>query len=337
MSLKSILSAAIAALALVTGAASADEPVNVRIAWVVPIANWASILYEKKDLMTHYGKSYTVEPVHFQSTPQMITALGAGELEIADLAYSSFGIAVENAGMSDLRIIADEARDGYDGYYSGEYCVLKDGPIKTIEDLKGKTVGTVGEGSAIDIPVKILLRKHGLESPRDYTVVEAPFNNMPAMLLAKKLDFIATVPPFSLNPDLKAQGRVLFTVKDALEGPTEFIIWAARNEFLQKHRAAMVDLFEDAVRVTRFLTDPKNHDAAVQIAAKVIKQPPERLGWVYTKVNDYSDPNMRPDLASFQRAVDLTQQNGFLKQKLDVQKYADLSILEDAIKRLPPQ
>jgi sulfonate transport system substrate-binding protein len=329
-----IVNLAAAAAVAVATTASADEPVKIRIAWVVPIANWASIIYEKKDLMTHYGKTYDVEPVHFQSTPQMITAMGAGELEIADFAYSTFSIAVENAGMSDLRVIADESRDGWDGYYSGEYYVLKDGPIKTIEDLKGKTLGTVGEGSAIDIPVKVLLRKHGLERTRDYTVVEAPFNNMPAMLLAKKLDFIATVPPFSLNPDLKAQGRVLFTVKDALEGPTEFIIWAARDGFIQKHRAAMVDLMEDAVRATRFLTDPKNHDEAVQISSRLIKQPPDHLGWVFTKETDYSDPNMQPDLASFQRATDLTQANGFVKEKLDVQKYADLSILNDAIKRI---
>ena len=66
-------------------AATAD-PLNVRIAWVVPVGNWASIIYEKKDLMTHYGKTYVVEPMHFQSTPPMITALAAGELEIADLA-----------------------------------------------------------------------------------------------------------------------------------------------------------------------------------------------------------------------------------------------------------
>jgi sulfonate transport system substrate-binding protein len=333
MHFRSVIAAA-AGLAIAIGSAAAQEPVHVRIAWVVPIANWASIIYEKKDLMTHYGKSYVAEPVRFQSTPTMITAISAGELEIADFAYSSFAIAVENAGMSDLRVIADEARDGWDDYLSGEYWVLKDGPIKTIEDLKGKVLVTPGVGSAIDIPVRIILRKHGLESPRDYTVTEAPFNNMPAMLVDKKVDFIPSVPPFSLTPALQQQGRVLFTVKDALDGPTEFIIWAARESFIEQHRAAMVDLMEDAVRATRWFTDPKNHDEIVQIAAKLIKQPPENLGWVFTKQTDYSDPNMQPDLASFQRAIDLTHSSGFLKETLDVKKYADLSVLDDALKRI---
>jgi sulfonate transport system substrate-binding protein len=334
MRLSKILAIVCAALALGTGGAAAQQPVKIRIAWVVPIANWASIIYEKKDLMPHYGKSYEVESVRFQSTPTMITALGVGELEIADLAYSSFSIAVENAGMSDLRVIADEAQDGVEGYYSGEYFVLKDGPVKTIDDLKGKVLGTVGVGSAIDIPVRALLHQHGLESPRDYTVVEAPFNNMPVMLLDKKLDFIPSVPPFSLSPQLQQQGKVLFTVKDALGGPTEFIIWAARNGFMQKNRAAMVDLLEDAVRAVRFFVDPKNHDEVVQIAARIVKQPPERVGYAFTRADDYHDPNMRPNLATFQRAIDIQQSNGLLKEKLDAKKYADLSLLEEAIARI---
>jgi len=256
------------------------------------------------------------------------------ELEIADFAFSSFAIAVENAGMSDLRIIADEARDGTPGYYTAQYLVFKDGPVKTIDDLKGKVFASVGRGAAIDIPVRALLRKHGLEDPRDYTTVEGPFPNLGAMLLDRKVDLIPTVPPFAYEPKLMASSRTLFTVKDALGGETELIIWAARDGFLQKNRAAMVDLMEDAVRAVHFFRDPKNHDAAVQIAAKVAKQPPERVGYVFTNADDYQDPNMMPDLASFQRAIDIQHDTGFLKEKLDASKYADLAILKEAVARI---
>jgi sulfonate transport system substrate-binding protein len=332
MRLKTLVSLLL--FAAVAAAPAHADPLKVRLAWVVPVANWASIIYEKKDLMTHYGKSYVAEPIHFQSTPTMITALGAGELEIADLAYSSFAIAVENAGMTDLRIIGDEAQDGAHGHDSGLYEVLNDGPIKTIDDLKGKALATVGAGAAIDIPVRALLRAHGLETPRDYTMVEAPFNNMPSMLIEHKVDFIPTVPPFSLDPRLQAQAHTLFTVADALGGPTEFIIWAAHGDFIAKHRAAMVDLMEDAVRATRWFTDPKNHDQVVQIAAKIVKQPPERMGYVFSKAEAYHDPDMMPDLDSFQRAIDITYKSGFLKEPLDAKKYADLSLLKEAIARI---
>ena len=94
-----------------TGAAHAD-PLKIRGAWVAPVANWASIWLEKKDLAKHFGQSYVFESVHYAGTPPMITATANNELEIADLAYSTLPIAIENAGMDDLRVVADEFQDG---------------------------------------------------------------------------------------------------------------------------------------------------------------------------------------------------------------------------------
>jgi sulfonate transport system substrate-binding protein len=72
----------------------------------------------------------------------MITAMANGELEVADLGFSTVAIAIQNAGMDDLRIIADELQDGVNGHYSSEYMVLANGPIRTVEDLKGKVLAT---------------------------------------------------------------------------------------------------------------------------------------------------------------------------------------------------
>jgi hypothetical protein len=54
-------------------------------------------LLEKKDLAKHLGKSYLFEPVRYGGTPQMITALANGELEID--AFSTLPIAIQNAGV----------------------------------------------------------------------------------------------------------------------------------------------------------------------------------------------------------------------------------------------
>jgi NitT/TauT family transport system substrate-binding protein len=107
-----LLPGLIVAAILCSGNAAAAEPVKIRLAWVVPVSNWATMLVEKMDLARHNGKTYTLEAVRYQGTPPMITALGAGELEIALLAYPTVGLAIQNAGMKDLRIIADEIQDG---------------------------------------------------------------------------------------------------------------------------------------------------------------------------------------------------------------------------------
>ena len=314
-------------------AANSAEPVKIRMSWVAPVANWASIVLEKKDLAKHMGKSYTVEAVRYQGTPTMITAIANNELEVSNLAYSSLAIAIENAGLDDIRVIADEFQDGKPGYYTQEYFVRKDSGINKVEDLKGKVIGTNAGGSAVDVAMRAMLRKHGLEDKRDYTMVESPLPAMPAVLLEKKADLVPAVLPFAFNPKLREEGKVLFKQDEAL-GLTQMIVWTARKSFIDKHRAAMVDFMEDMLRIVHWYLDPKNHDEVAKIASKITKAPPERFGWLFTKADTYRDPNMIPDLDALQRNVDVVRELGFVKKPIDIKKYADLSLVREAAKRL---
>jgi NitT/TauT family transport system substrate-binding protein len=80
--------------------------------------------------------------------------------------------------------------------------------------------------------------------------------------------------------------------------------------------------------------DPKNHAAAEQTMAQLTKQPADRFGWVFTKQDFYRDRNLIPDLDALQRNVDTTRELGFVKTRLDVKAHSDLSIVEEAAKRL---
>jgi sulfonate transport system substrate-binding protein len=335
MKLKHVVLGAVttAALVLVAGIASAQAPVKIRTSYVVPVGNWMSMLYEKKDVMKHYGKSYEVEVTRFQGTSLMITALAANELDVADLAYSSWSTALQNAGMSDLRIIADEVQDGVEGYRTGEYFVQKDGPIQKVEDLKGKVIASVGPGTAVDIAIRAMLKRKGLDEKRDYTMVETGFPSMKAMLLENKVQLVPNVQPFSEDPEFRAKSRVLFTNRDALGGSSQFIVFTAKDAWLKKNKAAVVDWLEDCIRAIHWFKDPKNRDAAIEIAARITKQPAANFGYLFTKDDNYRDSNMLPDLTALQRAVDAQLMIGHIKSKLEVAKYADLSYVKEAAER----
>jgi NitT/TauT family transport system substrate-binding protein len=309
------------------------EPLKIRMSWVAPVTNWASIWLEKKDLAKHFGQSYSVETLQFQGTPPMVTALANNQIEISNLAYSTLGIAIENAGLNDLRIVADEFQDGVTDYYSQEYMVLKDSTIRNIEDLKGKVIATNAAGSAIDVAMRAMLRKHGLEANRDYTMVEAPFPAMKAMLAEHKVDLIPAVLPFAYDPQLREIARDLFIQKDAI-GVTDMIVWTMRKPFIDKNRAALVDFFEDTLRITRWYLDPANHEAVLQIASRLTKRPPQSFDWLFTKRDTYRDPDMLPNLDALQKNVDLTHELGFVKSSFDVKAYSDLSMVQDAAQRL---
>jgi NitT/TauT family transport system substrate-binding protein len=319
---------------VILGAGLADaEPLKIRGAWVAPIANSASIWTQKKDLAVHVGQSYEFEAVHYAGTPPMITAIANNELEIGNLAFSTLPIAIENAGMDDIRVIADDFEDGVEGYASNDFEVLADGPIQKIEDLKGKVVATNAGGSGVDVAMRAMLRKHGLEANRDYTIIEAPFPAMKAMLAEKKVDLIPAVLPFVLDPELKKIARSLFNMRDAV-GITQFVMWSARKPFIDAHRAALVDFLEDSLRIMHWYLDPKNHDAVAAIASQLTKQPPERFGWLFTKTDYYRDPNLVPNLGALQKNVDMTKDLGFVNASFDVKAHSDLSLVQEAAKRL---
>ncbi len=328
------LAGAVAVVLALSGVAAA-EPLKIRVGWVIAPSNTAPLLAAKQDLLRHSGKSYVLEPVHFGGTSPMVTALASGELEIAPLAYSTLALAIQNAGLKDLRVIADDFQDGVPGYYTDEYMVLKDSPIRRPEDLKGKVLATNATGSAIDVALRAMLRKHGMEDKRDYTIIEVAFPNMKAVLRDHKVDLISAVPVVSQDTDVKAMARTLFTQKEAV-GTTQMITWTARAGFIAKNRAALVDLMEDVLRARRFFDDPANHREMVDIVSRITKQPAESLDpWLFRKGADYyRDPDGKPDLVALQANIATQRELGFLKTDLDVKAYTDLSVVADAAKRL---
>jgi sulfonate transport system substrate-binding protein len=97
----------------------------------------------------------------------------------------------------------------------------------------------------------------------------------------------------------------------------------------------MVDFLEDYLRVVRWYTDPANHKAAVDIAASFSKLPAAAFdNWVFTKQDYFRDPRGIPDVEALQANVKLQKQVGFLKSDIDMKKYMDLSLIEEAAKRL---
>lgn len=324
---------AIALYASAVSAASAD-PVTLRVGGVAPSADLVELMFAKQGIAKHLGKSYDYAPTHMAGTPPVITAIASGDLDIGVFSYSSFALAIENAKISDLRVIYDEFQDGAPGYYTGEFKVLKDGPIHSIEDMKGHVAASPGAGSALDIAIRAMLKKHDMEDKRDYTMVEAALPNLKAMLLSKKVDLAAAGTTAITDPELQAQTRNLFTQEEAV-GRTEMIMLAARDDFLRKNRAAVIDFLEDALRARRFYFDPTRHTEAVAIVAQFTKQPADQLNaWIFTTHDYYRDPNGIPDVVALQNSVDLLKQLGFLKTEIDAKKYVDLGYVKEAASRL---
>lgn len=330
------VAAAVTMLALLGVLTAQAEPVKIRISWMAVPDNLPPLLMEKPELMTRAGQSYTVDAVQFTDMAQSVAALNAGDLDIALLTFSALPLATQNGKREDLRIISDEFIDGMSDRYSAEFVVLKDGPIKDIKDLKGKTVAIDARGGPAEMALRAIARKYGFEEKRDYTLIEVARANMKAALLEKKMDLAGLgAPALSEDPAIRDATRTLFNQRDAL-GPSAQVIWVARKDFLEKNRAIMVDFMTDALRVRRYLIDPKNHDDAVGMVSHYTKQPAAQLqSWLFAKDDFYRTPDGILDAGVLQKNIDRMAELGFLKNGFDIKKYQDMSILKEAGSRLP--
>jgi sulfonate transport system substrate-binding protein len=329
--------AAAAAIAAST-ATQAQAPLKIRVSYIVPVSNWGTMLFKRPELAKYNGKSYTYEATQFRATTELITALNVGELDIANLGFTTLPLAVSNAGMNDLRIIADELQDGVPGYFSNEFLVRKDSPVKTFADMKGKIAASPAYGSGTDVPLRVALGKAGLQDKRDMTIVEIGIPNMPAALSEGKVDLIPLPLPFTANPAVKNNTRRIGTVGEYI-GINQLGMWVARAGFIEKNRAVLNDFMEDVLRQQRWYFDAKNHADAVKIASDLTKLPADRWdSWLFKKDGQdgdyFRDPNGRPDMEALQKSIDLQVEYGFLKQRIEVKNYVDLSLMEEAVKRL---
>lgn len=310
------------------------EPLKIRIGWTVVPIEIQPLLWEKKDLMKNYGKTYTVQLIWFQGSSPQIQALAAKELDIAYLAYSSFAMAVVNANL-DVKVVADCFQDGVPGYHSIVWAALEESPIKSVADLKDKKVSINVAGAGVDLALRTMLKKYNLVDKKNVFIVEAAFPNQEAVLRDKKIDAGVFVQPFYSKALIKGGLRPLFTSKDAM-GQSQFLFGVARSEFLREHPKELVDFFQDYLVAWRWFIDPKNRDEALRITARYAKQDINIFKpWAFQKETDwYRDPDGLPNLEVLQNNVNLMKEMGFITRSFNVKEYDGLSYIKEAAARL---
>ena len=334
-----IAAAVVTGAALITDplvAAAQSAPMTIRVGWAQTPGHLAPLVAElakrHPEVMPSNGKTYDFQPVRYAGSTPQIQALAIKELEVAAFSDSAFALAITNAHL-DVKIVADVLQTGRPGYWTGEYVVAKDGPVKTVADLKGKRLATNAIGSEADSTMRAMLRKNGIQDS-DVTTVEANFANQPAMIEGGKVDMVQLLPQFARELMDSGKYRVLFT-SDQVHGPSDGVFWAMRADVIDANRAALTDFFTDYMRAMRWFLNPANRKEALAIAVAVTHAPAKNLDYAFTGKDFYRPPDLMPLVDSIQKEVDEDVTLHVLPKRVQVSpKYVDLSLIKVAKERL---
>lgn len=328
-SLRSSLAALIFTLSVTLAQA---EPLKIRVGFSDALSTLTPLLFVNKSVLKHYGQSYTVETVFLAGGGPTLTALAAGELDVAQMNFQALPLAIKRANL-DLKVIADTNQSGVPGFTDANF-VAKKGQFKSIPDIKGAVIGINAINSSSDAAGREFLGKHGLVANKDYTLVELRFTAMIPALKSGRIQIATLIPPF--NHELLDTGEyeVLFSQGSSF-GITQGSMWAAKADWLQKNRAAVMDFAEDFLRARRWIVDPKNRDQALKMVSDETKVPVSGLShWMFTGRDYYRDPDGLPNLEAIQRNIDQANQAGILPVTIKITDHVDLSFMQEAKRRI---
>jgi sulfonate transport system substrate-binding protein len=282
----------------------------------------------QKNVLERYGKDYTVDMTFTRGTPEAGTLLAAGQADMATLSFAVFATAIlKSIVPGGLTIVSDNYQDGRPGYAQNTFFVLKDSPIQSTQDLKGKKVAINAFGSAVDLALRVKLKKDGIDPRRDLTIVEVAFPNQAAALREKRIDCGILILPFMNAEIRKGDLRALFTGGDAF-GPYSVIFQLVTNEFLKKNPAAVKSFLADYVRGLHWFYDPGNRKKAVEITAEFTKSPADVLdSYFMTERDYYRDRNACVGVTTIQTPIDAMLSEGLIDRPVKVADHIDMSYL----------
>src|SRR6476661_5842477 len=165
------LALAIASSTLVSLAAHAQE--TIRVGWTIPAEESKYWIMRRPEHFPSLGKTYKIEFTQFQGTAPMVQAMVAGALDCSTQAPLSLANGALQGNLQAY-IIAQHVGER-PGSFSVYWAVKDDSLIKTVADMKGKSVGTNVFGSGILGPMFLLLKKNGLDPEKDIRLVETGF------------------------------------------------------------------------------------------------------------------------------------------------------------------
>ncbi|MBX9739722.1 MAG: ABC transporter substrate-binding protein [Beijerinckiaceae bacterium] len=165
--------------------------------------------------------------------------------------------------------------------YTGSIVMRKDladklGRKPTIEDLKGKRIGTLARGGFTDVSTRYMLMEKGIDPEKD--VVLTPVRGADRQLAAGRageLDANALVDPSGYIAVEQMKDWVYVVDVTAGEGPKifhdlGFIALQTTRDYLAKNRPVAEKMVRAMVRAQTFISDPKNEAEATELASQVL-------------------------------------------------------------------
>jgi ABC-type nitrate/sulfonate/bicarbonate transport system substrate-binding protein len=260
--------------------------------------------------------------ITMRGTPLTLQALTAESIYIANATTDGIIAAVERG--ADLAMIGGLLNNLGLSMIGGKR-------YKTYRDLRGTTIGTQTLTAGTGFALRLVLKAHGLEFPRDYNLLH--IGSAPDRYTALQSGQISAAPVgVPLDVTAKQQGfNVIGYFADDLPN-YQFNVYGVKRSWAEKNRPLVVRFMKAMVLATRWLMD--NPEPACNYLSKEMAINPEhcRLGWEYNVKKRIWDRNADLNVEGVRTMINIYAEQNNLREPLpQPAKYIDPSYLKQAL------
>jgi ABC-type nitrate/sulfonate/bicarbonate transport system substrate-binding protein len=306
------------------GNAVAQTPPLIRLGRGFAAEEQLWLMSVRKDLTPNQGKRYELKQILFQANPERFQAFIAGEID----GGTAPGLAIifANEQGVDMKLVASVCLEASDPkYFTTTYMVKADGPVRSVKDLKGGTIGVVGIKTATDLWARAGILNAGLVPDVDVKVVPMAFPAIGEAVRSGKVTAGTFVQPFYSAEMAKGGLRKLFTATEAVGYDHELLDIFFGEKFLKANPDAVRAFLADYVAVTRYYLANMEQAKADLHKAGFVRTPLP----VYLKTSDWKrDPDARVDVESLKKlSAFMLEKLQWLEKPVNVDSMVDLSYL----------
>jgi ABC-type nitrate/sulfonate/bicarbonate transport system substrate-binding protein len=260
--------------------------------------------------------------VTMRGSPLTIQALTADSIYVANATVDTLISAYERG--ADITMIG--------GLINGLGLSMIGGkPYKTYADLRGTTIGSQTLTSGTGFALRLVLRTHGLEYPRDYKLLN--IGSAPDRFKALLSGQISSAPVgVPLDLVAKQQGFNVIGYFADDQPNFQFNVYIVKRSWAEKNRPLVVRFMKAMVSSMRWMAE--NADASCAYLTKEMSISMEHCRYAsdYNCKNHIWDHNADLNVEGVRALIKITAEQGILKEPLpQPSKYIDQSYLKQAL------
>ncbi len=271
--------------------------------------------------MSQHGEIFL--PRMFQGFPEIKEALISNRVQAAFI-VAPMAIALRAQGVP-IKVV-------YLGHrYGSSVVVRNDGPIHTIDDLRGRTIAIPSRFSDEHLLLYRALKTRGIAG-NDVKIREMAPPDVAGALAAKAIDAFVMAEPFPSQAQTAGYGRVLFQAREFWPDYMSCVL-VVRQEIIDRHPEQVQALVDGIARSGLWLDKdkPNREQAADFVGRFYYHQKPSLLRFALTQPMDrvvYSP--LAPRKADFDLVRDLMLETGILDRAVEFSEYADTRFSDGA-------